>query len=212
MIVRPAPPAASDGDATLARGLTAARRLARRFVPWSIRRWKGRTTPWLIAVQQVGDPLKHRWTDESQLVLTPEELNQLGLAFVADPFALHVDNQWFLFFEQMRRGSSRAEIAMATSSDLRTWHYCGVVLSERFHLSYPYVFESGGAFYLVPEATDSGSVRIYRSSDLAGGKWDLVGALLEGAAFKDSTVVSHEGLYYLFTETSKGTNDEFQLF
>lgn len=212
MISRAAPLAGGKGEQAPRAAFTSARRLARRLTPWSIRRWKGRTTPWLIAVQQVGDPLQHRWTDECRLVLTPGELNRRRVTFVADPFALHVDNTWFLFFEQMRRGTSRAEIAMATSSDSQSWDYRGVVLSEPFHLSYPYVFESDGAFYLVPEATDSGTVRIYRSRDLADGRWDLVGALLEGATFKDSTIVMHDGLYYLFTETSRGTNDELRLF
>lgn len=212
MIIRAAPPAAGKGGPATARGLTSVRRLARRLVPWSIRRWRGRTTPWLIAVQRVDDPLEHRWTDDSRLVLTREELRRLGVTFIADPFAVRVNDEWFLFFEQMRKGASRGEIAMARSSDLRTWQYSGVVLSEPFHLSYPYVFESGGAFYLVPEATDSGTVRIYRSLDPAQGTWDLAGVLLEGGQFKDSTIVLHDGIHYLFTETSMGTNDELRLY
>jgi hypothetical protein len=187
------------------------RRAIRAALPTVIRSALASPPRWRIAVQHVADPLTST-PDSTQPVFTEEELGDLGLAFVADPFAVHRNGIWHLFFEQVRNGSDRGEIGLATSSDLQTWKYHGTVLAEPFHLSYPHVVEAGGETFMIPEACASDSVRLYRATAFPF-KWDLVGASLEGRPFKDSTLVEHDGSLFLFTETSaRHTQDELRLF
>jgi hypothetical protein len=166
---------------------------------------------WRIAVQRVTDPLT-RTPSSTHQVLSDQALAAHGLACIADPFAVRRDGRWFLFFEEIRTGTDRGEIGVAESPDLENWTYGGTVLSEPFHLSYPHIVEAGGETFMIPEASASGSVRLYRAADFPL-RWEFVDVILHGHKFKDSTLVERDGSYFLFTETSqKDTHDELRLF
>lgn len=187
------------------------RQLSRRVLPAAVRRRLAGCPRWQIAVQHVTDPAA-RVPDRTDLVFSEAELDDLGLQFVADPFAVQRDGVWHLFFEQVRKGEARGEIATAWSRDLVTWTYAGVVLAEPFHLSYPHLVALGEDTYMIPEASETGSVRLYRAAAFPD-RWELADVILEGHAFKDSTLLEHDGSYYLFTETSvRHTHDELRLF
>lgn len=187
------------------------RTLARRTLPTAVRGSASRTPPWRISVQHLTDPLASH-ADRTRVVLSDETLEELGLTFVADPFAVHRDGLWHLFFEQVRTGERRGEIGLATSPDLDDWTYRGVVLAEGFHLSYPHVVETRDGIFMLPEASASGSVRLYRAVGFPT-RWELDEVLLEGAPYKDSTLLRHDDLFYLFTETSPHhTHDLLRLF
>jgi glycosyltransferase involved in cell wall biosynthesis len=187
------------------------RRVIKKALPTVVRSALTSSPKWRIVVQQVADPLTST-PDSTQAVFSDEELDDLGLAFLADPFAVHRDGTWHLFFEQVRKGSDRGEIGLATSTDLQTWTYRGTVLAEPFHLSYPHVVEAGGETFMIPEACASGSVRIYRTNAFPF-EWHLVDVTLKGQQFKDSTLVEHDGNLFLFTETSaRHSQDELRLF
>jgi hypothetical protein len=55
---------------------------------------------------------------------------------------IHDRGTWYLFYEVCNVKTKRGEIGFSTSKDLLKWNYGGIVLQERFHLSYPYVFRS----------------------------------------------------------------------
>lgn len=187
------------------------RRVGRRILPLAVRRRVAATPRWQIAVQHIADPAC-QIPDRTDIVFTDETLDDLGLEFVADPFAVHRDGIWHLFFEQIRKGESRGEIGLASSADLRTWSYQGAVLSERFHLSYPHVVVVDGETFMIPEACGSESVRLYHAAAFPD-RWELADVILKGRPYKDSTVLEHEGSYFLFSETSaQHTHDQLRLY
>jgi len=160
------------------------------------RQWR---LTWSIAVYQGASPLALAPLDaRNRPALTADDVTDLKASGVADPFVVQVDGLYHLFFEVINRDSERGEIACATSRDGRTWRYGSVVLREPFHLSYPFVLRHGDAFYMVPETRQAGAVRLYRADDFPHG-WRCVGELLRGP-YADSTLVQHEGHWYLFAE------------
>jgi len=84
-------------------------------------------------------------------VLTKDSITDVSAAFVADPFMLQHNGLWHMFFEVMNAQRRCGEIGLATSSDALSWTYKQIVLSEPFHLSYPYVFAWQGEYFMVPE-------------------------------------------------------------
>lgn len=131
-----------------------------------------------------------------------DDVTDVPASFVADPFLLRAGDRWHLFFEVLNRRSGRGEIGLATSRDLSSWKYERIVLAEPFHLSYPHVFEWMGAHYMVPEAHQSGTIRLYRADPFPT-RWTLVHILMSGRPFSDATLVRHDGRWWLFTETSQ---------
>jgi hypothetical protein len=114
-----------------------------------------------------------------------------------------------MFFEVMNSDTGRGEIGLATSGDGLRWTYKQIVLREPFHLSYPYVFEWKNQYYMVPEAAQSYSVRLYKAVDFPR-KWSLVGRLLEGASCMDPSVLFFDHRWWLFTASAG--NDVLHLF
>lgn len=136
-------------------------------------------------------------------VLTAGDVTDARALFVADPFMVRKDSMWYMFFEVYNIRSGKGEIGCATSGDALHWSYMGLVLAEPFHLSFPYVFEWNGAFYMIPESRQSGTVRLYKAVDFPV-KWTLQGVLLN-EDIADPAVVRHNGKWWLFGKSGFST-------
>jgi hypothetical protein len=135
-------------------------------------------------------------------VMTRQRVSDQLATFVADPFMVHVDGAWHMFFEVMnwRPGARKGEIAWATSADAARWQYQGIVLEEPFHLSYPYVFRAGADFFMIPETSSAGEVRLYRADPFPQ-RWKLEATLLTGRVHLDSSVFEWGGSWWMLSET-----------
>lgn len=145
-------------------------------------------------------------------VMTREQVTDVRAALVADPFLVRDGATTHMFFEVLNIENGRGEIGLASSTDLATWDYRGIVLREPHHLSYPHVFAWEGTYYMVPESHATGSVELYRATDFPM-RWERVDTLLTGAPFSDSTLVHHDGRWWLFSETGAPfQNDTLRLY
>jgi hypothetical protein len=131
-------------------------------------------------------------------VLTARDVVDVNADFVADPFMVHEGGTWYMFFEVMNGATKKGEIGLATSCDGFAWTYKQIVLSEPFHLSYPYLFEWENEYYMIPEAGTSMSVRLYKAFEFPT-KWVLSDILLDGAPFLDTSVIYHNNTWWMFT-------------
>lgn len=134
-------------------------------------------------------------------VLTDASVSNIRTNTVADPFMLRVDGCWYMFFEVMNERTGKGVIGLATSEDGAAWAYQGIVLREPFHLSYPYVFEHQGEFYMIPECYESHAVRLYRATKFPR-RWSMVGTLLTGPVLLDPSIVRFGDRWWLFVETN----------
>jgi hypothetical protein len=96
---------------------------------WSIGVSEGSTPFDLAAAAGVSNP-----------VLSARDVHDVRARFVADPFMLTRDGMHHLFFEVLNIDRQTGEIGHASSEDMIHWSYREIVLREKFHLSYPYVF------------------------------------------------------------------------
>jgi hypothetical protein len=142
-------------------------------------------------------------------VLTAKDVTDLKADFVADPFLIHKDGIWHMFFEALRSVDERGIICWATSPDSHHWTYQQIVLEEPFHLSYPYVFEWNHEYYMVPETYQAQEVRIYKAIDFPK-RWQFEKTLLSGSEYVDSSLFHHNGLWWMFSSTT--ANDVLRLY
>lgn len=179
----------------------------------SVRQWL--STPfyqWSIGIYVGSSPFDFVPQDKrNSPVLTRKDVSDVPAAFVADPFMLRVNHTWYMFFEVLNQQTGKGEIGLASSKDSIKWTYQEIVLSEPFHLSYPYVFQWMNDFYMIPETYQSGSVRLYKASNFPTG-WSLIGTLLTGF-FVDSSIFRYGDKWWLFTETNPDHNcDRLRLY
>lgn len=128
---------------------------------------------------------------------------------LADPFLFVHNDTLFLFYEKQTYWNPGV-IEMVSTKDLKKWSSPKVVLQERCHLSYPFVFENKGDVYMIPETHQLGEIRLYKANTeltsfsyhktIVSGKKD----------YADSSIIVKDGKYYLATTTTND-NSEYQL-
>jgi len=116
--------------------------------------------------------------------------------FVADPFLVKDGDLWHVFFELFNKTRDRGEIGVATSKDLCEWSYRGVVLSEPFHLSYPYVFKVNKDYYMVPESRQNREIRLYKATKFPN-SWRMERVLKRGN-YSDPSLVFYKNRWWIF--------------
>lgn len=113
----------------------------------------------------------------------------------ADPFLIGKDGKSYLFYETAGPVTGKGKIACLCLDDAGAKPR--VVLRERFHLSYPYVFCCGGEYYMMPESRQDHRVRLYHARSFPW-EWEPCRELLTEDAV-DSTLFACGGKQYLFT-------------
>ena len=144
-------------------------------------------------------------------VLTSQSFARVKAALVADPFMIRRRGNWYMFMEVVSGYTGRGEIGVAESKDGYSWRKCRIVLTEPFHLSYPYVFECGSEFYMIPESRQANSVRLYKATRFPT-KWELVRELMSNCQFVDSSIFFTNGYWWLLTAGGKSPNAADTLF
>jgi len=145
-------------------------------------------------------------------VLTGRDVIDADASFVADPFMIFdaASLRWSMYFEVMDRAARRGRIGMAISEDGLAWRYQGIVLAEPFHLSYPFVFEHEGERYMIPESCAADQIRLYRAAQFPD-VWTLDAVLLEGLAAADTSLLRHDGRWWMFSCTRPDQQDVLRL-
>jgi O-antigen/teichoic acid export membrane protein len=197
-----APPLVTRAD-TARRWLPALRDAALR------RAFAASTEAWFIAIRRKSwTDLRDRPEGGFDLLLPPKARSY------ADPFILKHRSVNYVLFEDFDVSERRGVIAAAALTESGAIAEQRVVLSRPYHLSYPFVFESGGEIFMLPETSANRTVDLYRAIEFPW-RWTLERRLMSDVHMVDSTIVRADGRYWLFGTVSSrsGTDwDELHLF
>jgi len=117
-------------------------------------------------------------------VFTAGDVTDFGdVYFVADPFLIEGrDGTIHSFFEVFNpERTPTAAIGHASSETGYEWAYDRIVLEASTHLSFPYVFQHDGSYYMVPDkwnGGDGGPIDLYRAETFPG-EWSQVATLVD---------------------------------
>jgi hypothetical protein len=150
-----------------------------------------------ISIYRGATPLDlHPLAGAAHPVLSGDSVSDVRAEFVADPFMVKAEGLWHMFFEVMDARTSRGSIGLATSPDGLSWTYRQIVLEEPFHLSYPYIVECGGEYYMIPETQRNSSVRLYRGDPFPW-RWRFVEALVD-LPLADASLIRRGDRWWMF--------------
>ena len=117
-------------------------------------------------------------------------------AFLADPFGLMRDGILNVFAEAYDYRTRKGTIEVVRlDADLNVIER-GRCLEEKWHLSYPFVFEAEGETWMLPEAHRSGGLTLYRATDFPFG-WTAEHRFMIQAPLVDPTLFRHQGRWWL---------------
>jgi hypothetical protein len=176
-------------------------KLANRFI------WVNSQVDWSISIYEGNNyfNLKPTITVENP-VMSRRAVNDAVTAFVADPFMIRLQSEWLMFFEVFNQKRQKGEISFAQSKDGYRWNYQHIILSEEFHLSYPYVFEFESNWYMIPETCEANSVRLYQAKKFPQ-TWDYVSEILVGKRFVDASILNFHDMWWIFVGVAQNDGD-----
>ncbi len=165
---------------------------------------------WSIGIYQGPTPLTIGPTDDiKNPIFTAQQVTDVKAKFVADPFMIEHNKEFHLFFEVLNSKRNKGEIGYARSQNMNEWHYGGIVLKEKFHLSYPYLFFHQSDIYMLPECSESNEIRLYKATTFPG-EWEYATTLIKSKKhyppLLDPSIIYHGGRWYLFSHARKVNN------
>jgi len=128
--------------------------------------------------------------------------------FLADPFGFWRDGKLHVFAEAFDYRSPTGTIEVLIYDGTGRLLSRETVLREPWHLSYPFVFAHEGEVYMLPEASASGRLSLYRAKSFPR-TWERVDAFDFPEATIDATPFQYANRWWMFW-TPAGSKDERQ--
>ena len=143
---------------------------------------------WVLAYRLSSEvPALHRF---KYLVPPPDR-------FWADPFPVERDGHRYIFFEESIEAHGRAHISVMEIHSDGSVTEPVAVLQRDYHLSYPFVFQWNGEFFMIPETVEVERIELYRCVDFPY-HWEFDRVLLNGVRGVDATIVERSGRWWMF--------------
>jgi hypothetical protein len=133
--------------------------------------------------------------------------------FWADPNIIRKDHQYFVFIEEFIHQVKKGQLSVFELDQSGRPSFPVPVLDKEYHLSYPYVFEWDGRYYMVPESAAKRTIDLYECTEFPY-KWEFKMSLMENIKAVDTTLLFYHGKWWLFTGISENEESfpEVELF
>jgi hypothetical protein len=127
-------------------------------------------------------------------------------SYLADPFLVEHAGQRVCFVEEFDFAADRGRISWLDLTDGKAT-YMGTLIEEPHHMSFPFVFEFKGEWYMVPETHEAAEIGLYRCTTFPH-EWEKCGTLMEGIEASDTMVFAQAGRWWMLTNVRPpGAND-----
>lgn len=157
---------------------------------------------WFIALQ--------KRTPDLRLGQKAFFLQAPGSSSWADPFLATVGGRTFVLFENYHYLTQHGRIECIELDPEGNVVRHEIVLDRPYHISYPFLFTWQGAHFMMPETVAAGRVEVYLAEDFPW-KWKLHRVIMPGVRAADSTMVEHDGQYWLFQTVEENLRERLYL-
>lgn len=128
------------------------------------------------------------------------------LRYLADPFGYWRDGRLHVFVEAFDYRDAVGTIEVLVYDAEYRLIARMPALREPWHLSYPQVFDADGETWMLPEASASGTLTLYRAVDFPT-RWEAAGRIALDHVPVDATPVFHAGRWWLFYTSADHPRD-----
>jgi len=145
---------------------------------------------WSVAYQ-----FTSKWNDvslrKSKIIRNPPN------RFYADPFIISHLNRNICFVEDYCYKKSIGRISAIEITE-NGYNDLGIVLEEKFHLSFPFIFKVNNVVYMCPETYQSNEIRLYKCTEFPL-KWELHKVIMKNVTAMDTIIFKDNNKWWLMT-------------
>jgi hypothetical protein len=118
--------------------------------------------------------------------------------FWADPHVIKAGKEHYIFVEEVFYGQEKGHISVIVIDSCGRPAQPEIVLTRPYHLSYPFIFEYQGAYYMIPETFENNAIELYKCVTFPN-EWQFAMTLMENVKAVDSTLFYCNEKWWLFT-------------
>ncbi|HIP53930.1 MAG TPA: hypothetical protein EYH11_00460 [Sulfurimonas autotrophica] len=145
------------------------------------------------------------WEDanlqQSIEIKTPEN------RFFADPFIITREGRSICYVEDFSYDKQLACITAIEIFEDNSYEILEPVIEESFHMSFPFLLEFEGSLYMIPETSQSNSIRLYKCINFPL-KWEYQQDIMDNCSAADTMIFKHEQKWWLFTNMATKNNSD----
>ena len=123
--------------------------------------------------------------------------------FYADPVPFRWQSRDYLFFEELDYKTQKGIISAVAFDENSQPGEVIPVLEEPWHLSYPFIIEDNGEIWMIPEASLSGKITIYKATKFPF-SWEPYATLVSDVEAADATIIVKDNRYWMFAVIRDG--------
>jgi hypothetical protein len=127
--------------------------------------------------------------------------------FLADPFLFKKNGEIYCFAEEYDFIKKKGYIICKKYSDQSLINK-KIIIKEKFHLSFPYIFEYNNNIYMCPETSEISEIRIYKCISFPY-KWKFYKSIKKNIKAVDSMLFKKNNLWWLFTNIDRSLAGDF---
>jgi hypothetical protein len=133
--------------------------------------------------------------------------------FWADPCVVARDGKYYIFIEEFVYRKKKGTIAVIEMDASGNYSPPVPVLEQPYHMSYPFVFQYEGDYYMIPETKANATIEIHKCIEFPR-RWEKCKVLMANVRAVDSTVFHHNGKWWMFTNLveNEGASPHDELF
>lgn len=107
----------------------------------------------------------------------------------ADPFLFETNGILYLFYERYDKKKRKGDIVYRQVNKDFSLGKVYIAIEEKYHLSFPFIFEYNGNFFIIPESSSKNNIQIYKAEKFPE-KWLLYKEILPNFPGLDTIILS----------------------
>ena len=134
--------------------------------------------------------------------------------YYADPFIIKNNEDYFVFIEEVIYQQQKGHISYFKIDKNGNYSLPEKILENKYHMSYPFVFEFEGNYYMIPETSENKSIDLYKCKKFPD-QWEFEKSIIKNINAVDSTLLRKDGKWWLFTSIpfmGSSANDSLSIF
>jgi hypothetical protein len=120
-----------------------------------------------------------------------------GFRFYADPFPYTFGDKTFVFIEEFNHRDGKGAISAIPFDEKGQIGPAKSVLSEPWHLSYPFLFEYRGEVWMIPESSEVKKISLYRADPFPS-RWTFEVDIIDDTDAHDASLTRFAGKWWIF--------------
>ena len=118
--------------------------------------------------------------------------------FWADPFIIKRGEKNYVFVEEFLYKKNKGHISVLELNNDGALLKVQTLIEKPYHMSYPFIFESAGILYMIPETGGNKTIDLYKCVGFPG-EWVYVKNIMSKLNAVDTTLFNYNGKWWLFT-------------